>query len=232
MRARVAAIRQLTHNVRELCFELIDPPTIAFQAGQYVAMTIHPSAAAQAGASRAYSICSSPQGQKTFHLVANLVPGGEGSHYFFGLQVGDEVRLRGPTGHFVLDERTTRDYYFIATGTGIAPIRAMVLDQCARGITRSMTLLWGLRSEQDIYYQDEWTALAKRHPQFRFHLTLSQPQGAWRGLTGRVTVVLPDLLSSVNNLDVYLCGSQAMIHEVKTMVKTKGLCPIHTEKFY
>lgn len=229
IRAKVAQVRQLTHDVREVTFQLIEPDHVTFKAGQYVYLDFPHEGKT---ATRAYSICSAPIQRERLCLVANLVTGGPGSHYFFGLTEDTAVHLRGPTGQFVLDEQTARDYCFIATGTGIAPLYSMIRSLCERGATKPMRLLWGLRSERDLYYQDTLSALADRHPNFRFTTTLSQPSNGWRGSVGRVTAVLPHVVESVDNLDVYLCGSHHMIAEVKTLLRTKGLCPIHTEKFY
>lgn len=231
LHSQVTHVRQLTHDVREVTFALREPATVSFKAGQYLYLVVPPSGD-HLQTKRAYSLCSSPGGQQSITLLANLVRGGAGSTYFFALAEGDHVQMHGPSGHFTVDETTPRDYLFVATGTGIAPIRSMILATSERAPTKPMLLIWGLRSDRDLYYQDEFAELTRQQPHFRCVTTLSQPTDRWTGAIGRVTAVLPRLVTTARNLDVYLCGSQAMINEVKTAFRTIGLCPIHIEKFY
>jgi len=120
----------------------------------------------------------------------------------------------------------------VATGTGIAPIRSMLFDRLERGPSRAVTLFWGLRSERDLYYQDELETLARRHANFNFLTTLSRPEGSWKGQTGRVTRLVDERIASVDNLAVYLCGNSGMIKDVSAIINRRGLCPIYREKYY
>ena len=120
----------------------------------------------------------------------------------------------------------------MATGTGIAPIRSILLELCERGLQRSVSLYWGLRTEKDVYYQDELQRLANDNLKFRFLTTLSRPGDGWKGKIGRVTWYVAEEIQSVNNLAVYLCGNSGMLKDVTDILKTKGLCPIYREKYY
>jgi NAD(P)H-flavin reductase len=100
------------------------------------------------------------------------------------------------------------------------------------GSTRRITLVWGLRSERDLYYQDELTDLRDRLPQFSFTTTLSQPSANWSGSAGRVVPLVVSEIDTVANLDVYLCGNGSMIREVRDIIRRTGLCPIYTEQYY
>ena len=75
-------------------------------------------------------------------------------------------------------------------------------------------------------------ALGKRLPHFTFITTLSQPTGDWRGAIGRVTPLVEASVTSVANLDVFLCGNGGMIRDVRDIVRQKGLCPIRVEQYY
>lgn len=227
--ARVAAVRDLTHDVRQIDLALVDPPAIRFAAGQFVSFEVERSGFATP-ATRPYSIASPPHQQTAIELVLNRVPEGPGSSYLFGLQPGDDTRFTGPVGSFTL-RANPRDILFVATGTGIAPIRSMLWALAHEASTRAITLLWGLRSERDLYYQDELAELAARLPHFSFTTTLSQPAGGWTGHVGRV-LPLVDAIPSVANLEVYVCGSGGMIKDVRALVRAKGLCPIYTEQYY
>jgi NAD(P)H-flavin reductase len=150
----------------------------------------------------------------------------------YGLRIGDEVRFKGVAGMFYLRGAPGRDVLFVATGTGIAPIRSMLLDLLDRNDGRTATLFWGVRSERDLYYQDELHALARTHTNFSFEMTLSRPTGAWRGETGRVTRLVDQRVSGVGSLSAYVCGNARMIADVAAILNTKGLCPIYREKYY
>lgn len=229
--ARVDQIRNLTHDVREIGLRLTDPEEIHFKAGQFVSFDApHPKFPRPA--TRAYSIASPPSRKGRITLLLNLIPGGPGSTYLFGLKEGDEVHFKGPAGSFYLKEDGQRDLLFVATGTGIAPFRSMLDHLMESGFSRSATLYWGLRSQKDLYYQKELEALAKLQPSFRFVTTLSWPEPGWTGATGRVTKLVAEQVSSVTNLSIYLCGNSGMIGEVSSLITQKGLCPIRKEKWY
>lgn len=108
----------------------------------------------------------------------------------------------------------------------------MLLTQLERSSARSVTLIWGLRYEQDLYYQDELQVLAERYRQFSFVITLSRPGPTWTGAKGRVNGLIQEQVTSVRDLAVYLCGNNDMIKEVTATIQAKGLCPIHREKYY
>ncbi len=229
--ARVEQVRDLTHDVRELVLRLLDPPKIDFKAGQFVSFEVmHPRL--HRPVTRPYSIVSPPSRPEFITLLFNLVPGGPGSTYLFSLRTGDETRFKGPAGAFYVRDDPARDLLFVATGTGIAPFRSMIEDRLERGFERRITLYWGLRSERDVYYQNELDPLAKRHPNFAFVITLSRPQAQWTGEIGRVTKLVEERVTSVKNLAVYLCGNSGMIADVSALVNKKGLCPIYREKYY
>jgi NAD(P)H-flavin reductase len=228
---RVEHVRDLTYDVRELVLRLLDPPKIDFKAGQFVSFEVpHPTL--HRPVTRPYSIVSPPSRPDVITLLFNLVPGGPGSTYLFSLRPGDETRFKGPAGAFYVRDDPARDLLFVATGTGIAPIRSMIEDRLERGFARRITLYWGLRSERDVYYREELGALAERHPHFSYIITLSRPQGRWTGEIGRVTKLVEERLTSVKNLAVYLCGNSGMIRDVTALVNRKGLCPIYREKYY
>lgn len=229
--ARVERVKTLTHDVREITFQLIEPLEIPFKAGQFVSFDVpHPTSPRPV--TRAYSIASPPSQKSRITLLLNLIPGGPGSTYLFSLKEGDATRFKGPAGSFYLKEDGARDLLFVATGTGVAPFRSMLDHLLDSGFSRSATLYWGLRSQKDLYYQQEFEALAGQRPNFRFITTLSRPEPGWTGATGRVTKLIAERIASVTNLSVYLCGNSGMIGEVSALIGQRGLCPIRKEKWY
>lgn len=141
---------------------------------------------------RAYSISSAPAGNR-FELCVNRVENGFFSNHLADLTdlpPGATIQIHGPHGHFVLEEPIT-DSIFVATGTGVAPMRAYTqwlfpADGPDRSQGKEIWLVYGTRYETDIYYHDEFAALAQRVPNFHYLPTLSRSQPEWKGLRGYV----------------------------------------------
>jgi len=229
--AQVESIKNLTHDVRQLDLRLIEPKSITFKPGQFISFEMpHP----QTGhlVTRAYSIASQPSRPDVITLLFNLVPGGSGSGFLFDLKTGDKTHFKGPAGRFYLREDPGRELLFIASGTGIAPIRSMLLANAERSDPRPATLFWGLRSQRDLYYQEELVDLTRRIPTLTAITTLSRPEPGWSGESGRVLRLIEERIASVKNLSVYLCGNSSMIADATTLLQKRGLCPIYREKYY
>jgi CDP-4-dehydro-6-deoxyglucose reductase, E3 len=229
--AKVINIRQLTHDVRQIDLQLIEPKEIVFKGGQFISFEV-PDARSGRTVTRPYSIASGPGSPDRVSLLLNLVPGGPGSSHLFGLREGQTTNFSGPAGNFYLRDEPARELLFVATSTGIAPIRSMLLANADRPNPYRATLFWGLRSQRDLYYQDELARLGATHPNFSFIITLSRPESGWSGVTGRVTDLVQQHIGDVKRLAVYLCGNSGMIKEVTSMIQAKGLCPIYREKYY
>lgn len=227
----VSRVRDLTHDVRELELTLCEPKEVVFKAGQFISFEV-PKEGHPYPVTRPYSIASPPSISNRVLLLFNLVSGGPGSSYLYGLREGDPVIFTGPAGSFHLREDPTKRMVFVATGTGIAPFRSMILSALERDGTQPLTLFWGVRSERDLYYQEEFQDLADRYPHFSFVTTLSQPGPEWTGVRGRVSSLIQERVASVLNLAVYLCGNGNMIKDVTAYIQSKGLCPIYREKYY
>jgi CDP-4-dehydro-6-deoxyglucose reductase len=217
-RARLARVEPLTETTKHFEFEVLGPKPFSFTAGQFISL-YH----AHDGAddNRAYSIASAPRTPDRFDLCLNRVPGGHFSNYLCDLARGAAIEFEGPFGFFVL-RQPPRDSLFVATGTGIAPIRGMLHDLFARGTDRSVWLLFGVRYPNTILYRDEFDALAVQHPNFRFLPTLSRAPAGWPGLRGHVQEHLDTLLAENSALDVYLCGLKAMVDDVRARLKARG----------
>jgi NAD(P)H-flavin reductase len=227
----VESIENLTHDVRRLDLRLIEPKTTAFKPGQFISFEmLHPRTGQLV--TRPYSIASSPSQPDVITLLFNLVSCGPGSTYLFSLKEGEETRFKGPAGHFYLREDPGRGLLFVATGTGIAPIRSMMLATAERPDPRPATFFWGLRSQRDLYGQEELAELTRRSSTFSAITTLSRPETGWSGESGRVLRLIEERIASVKNLAVYLCGNSAMIADATSLLQKKGLCPIYREKYY
>ena len=229
--SKVIAVRQLTHDVRQIDLGLIEPAEITFKAGQFVSFEV-PDSRTGRSVTRPYSIVSPPSSTRTISLLLNLVPQGPGSTYLFGLREGDRTSFAGPAGNFYLREDPTRDLLFVATGTGIAPFRSMLSANAERPHPAGTLLYWGLRSQRDIYYEDELSRMNRDGSGSPFIITLSRSEPGWTGASGRVTTLVEREIRDVKRLAVYLCGNSGMITDVTRIIQSKGLCPIFREKYY
>jgi len=238
--AKLSDKRQLTHNVWEFDFELLNNCECKFEPGQFVNIDIpHP----EKRVVRSYSIASTPAKTDGFTLCIKLIDG-LGSKYFDSLEVGSEVTGMGPFGIFVTKDDYCENLLMIATGTGVAPMKSMLEHQFKRNCDNHMVLFFGVRHEKDVFYDELFTDMDKAHDNFDYYLTLSQPEGNWEGLDGRVTTLIeqfkedekfaPGADLDLENLRVLLCGSGAMIEQVSDMFKEMGMAEdkIHHEKFF
>ena len=229
--AQVESIENLTHDVRRIDLRLIEPKTIAFKPGQFISFEM-PDPQTGRLLTRAYSIASQPSRSGVITLLFNLVSGGPGSGFLFHLKAGEKTQFKGPAGHFYLREDPERELLFVASGTGIAPIRSMLLANAERSNPRPATLFWGLRSQRDLYDQEELAELTSQTPTLTVITTLSRPEPGWLGESGRVLRLIEERITSVKNLAVYLCGNSGMIADATSLLQKKGLCPIYREKYY
>jgi ferredoxin-NADP reductase len=138
---------------------------------------------------RAYSIASAPSANR-FDLCLNRVEGGFFSNLLPDLAVGQTIQVEGPLGFFTLREPVT-DSILVATGTGVAPLRGFLQwlfpqDGPDRSNGPEIWLVYGTRNEGEIYYREEFEALAARHSNFRYLVTLSRAPEEWSGLRGYV----------------------------------------------
>jgi CDP-4-dehydro-6-deoxyglucose reductase len=129
--------------------------------------------------------------------------------------------MRPPLGHFT-PRQPFRDSVFIATGTGVVPVRAMLQAEPVRSAGASVTLLFGARLEESILFRDEFEALAGAWSAFRFWPTLTRPGAGWTGRAGRVQQHLDEALGGRLDLDVYVCGLKAMVNDVRENLKSRG----------
>lgn len=217
MRARLLESRELALEVRHFVFELPEVERFEFVPGQFLSFV------AEIGdnpITRAYSLAAPPNANR-FELCLNRVREGRFSPYLFDLAAGAEVQMTGPYGMFVL-RRPVNDSVFVATGTGIAPIRAILLHHLPRELDHRFTLIFGVRYERGILYSAEFEAMARDYPNFRFWPTLSRPEPEWTGRTGHVQQHLFDAAGSRRDLDFYICGLKAMVDDVRALLKTSG----------
>jgi ferredoxin-NADP reductase len=143
--ARVAAIHEVAPGVIVIDAAMVEPPTLEFQAGQFISIRIDD----EGDVRRSYTMISSPARKDGFELLVKLVSGGAASGHFGGMKVGDELHFTGPMGFFVIDAAHGGDSVLVATGAGIAA--ALPMAKVAKGNTK---LLWSVRRDEDLYLVD------------------------------------------------------------------------------
>ena len=225
-RARVERIRSLTGEIKELRLRLIEPDTITFKAGQYIQFQVPEYEEGTESVYRAYSIASASHEPSSITLVVTKVPEGLATTFIHEvLREGDEVSFNGPYGEFYLRD-SEREILLVATGSGLAPIMSILYQVAEEKIPRKVTLIFGARHREGLFYVEEIEALKKEIPHLEFIPTLSRPQeeDRWEGERGRVTDVLEKIVRDGTNKEAYLCGNPAMVNSCVELLTTgKGV---------
>ncbi len=166
-RAVLRRVVSLTPSTKHFEWEAIEGGAFEFYAGQFVSLEVPRNAEPEA---RPYSIASAPRDDSCFDLCLNRVEGGFVSNYLCDLEANAIVNMKGPHGSFVVSQPVEQDLVFIATGTGIAPIRGMLEEIFASGkpLSRDVWLLFGVRHPETILYREEFEAWAASHPAISF----------------------------------------------------------------
>jgi CDP-4-dehydro-6-deoxyglucose reductase len=194
-------------------------------AGQYVTLTLDD------GVAYAFSVASpfSEQQPSRFEIAAAR---GTTAADLLELPLGGEVQVSGPNGSLVW--KGDQPSLLIATGTGISPLRAIVLEQLARAATDELWLLFGCRDATEELWGEELSRLAARHPRFRFLPTHSQPLPGYAGRVGRVQSYIEELVPRPDPaLRVYLCGHTPMVNDCTERLLRAGVAAhnIHGESY-
>jgi len=230
-KARVSDHSLIKGKFQWVQFELVEPNQIEFTAGQYIMLNI-PGMAAK----RDYSIASPPASNTQLDILVDVGPQGDGSLFLQSLNPGEEVNFMAPGGQFVIaDDPVETKLVMIATGSGISAIRSMILDLLQTKLDkRPITLQWGLRYVEDIFWEDEFRLLEKEFENFNFDLVLSKAPHGWPLCAGHVTACLEKHYQDYTQTGYYLCGNQTMIQEVTQFLAQKNVAPanVHFEKFY
>jgi len=228
----VSRIEQLTPTIKGIFLKLDQP--LHFQAGQYVQVEIP-----GVDAARAFSIANSPAQVKAsneIELNVRLVAGGAGTTWLHQrLSVGDRLRISGPYGRFFVRKSASLPLLFMAGGSGLSSPRSMILDLLEGGSTLPVTLVYGQRSGEELYYDDEFRALAAQHSNFTYLPALSEPgQAPWSGARGFVhEAAKTHFANDFSGQKAYLCGPPVMIEACISALMQGRLYErdIYTEKF-
>ena len=230
MPVRVNSLERVSHDVIVLNLQLPASDTFQYHAGQYVEFLLRD------GDRRSYSMANAPHtqvGQPRMELHLRHMPGGKFTdHVFSAMKEKDILRIEGPYGSFFLREDSDKPMVLLASGTGFAPIKALIEHMQFKGIKREATLYWGGRRPADLY-QSAWIeARLAEMPNLRYVPVVSDalPEDAWTGRTGFVHKAVLEDFPDLSGHQVYACGAPIVVESARAEYSTlAGLPP---EEFF
>lgn len=221
MPTRVTSLQKVSHDVMVLKLQMPANDVFAYHAGQYIEFLL------QGGLRRSYSMASAPHlvGQG-LELHVRHMPGGTFTDHVFGaMKERDILRIEGPYGSFYLREDSAKPIVLLASGTGFAPIKAIIEHLQFKGSTRAVTLYWGGRRPADLYMDDWVKAKLAEMPNLRYVPVVSnaQPEDNWQGRTGFVHRAVLQDLPDLSGHQVYACGAPIVVDSARTDYVKSGL---------
>jgi len=227
MPARVNALERLSHDVMLIRLQLPANDPFVYHAGQYVEFILRD------GARRSYSMANARHNGPMVDLHVRHMPGGRFTDHVFGAMKEKEIlRIEGPFGSFYLREGSDKPMVLLASGTGFAPIKALIEHMQFQKITRPATLYWGGRRPEDLY-QDAWVrAQLEQMPNLSYVPVVSNatPQDAWTGRTGFVHKAVIEDLPDLSGYQVYACGAPIVVDSAR--LDYSDLAGLPEDEFY
>ncbi|AKJ30572.1 CDP-6-deoxy-delta-3,4-glucoseen reductase [Caldimonas brevitalea] len=230
MPCRVSSLEKRAPDVAVLKLQLPANDQLKYHAGQYVEFILRD------GARRSYSMANAPHTQAEkpgIELHIRHMPGGRFTDHVFGAMKEKEIlRMEGPFGSFFLREDSDKPIVLLASGTGFAPIKAIVEHMQFKGIQRPAVLYWGCRSRQDLYLHEWAEQAAAEMPHLRYVPVLSEPkpEDDWQGRTGFVHQVVMQDLPDLSGHQVYACGAPVMVESAQRDFVAR--CGLPEAEFY
>lgn len=224
MPVRVLSLEKLSHDVMHVQLQLPATEPMRYHAGQYVEFLLRD------GSRRAYSMANAPHtlvaAQPAVSLHIRHMPGGKFTDHVFGAMKEKEIqRVEGPFGSFFLREDSDSPMVFLASGTGFAPIKALIEHMQHQGITRPTRLYWGGRRPSDLYMNDWVMAQLAHMPHLQYIPVVSDalPEDHWTGRTGFVHPAVLQDTPSLAGHQVYACGAPIVVDSARRDYLAHGL---------
>jgi CDP-4-dehydro-6-deoxyglucose reductase, E3 len=225
---RVQRLERLADDVMALHLKLPANERLQFLAGQYIEFLL------KDGSRRSFSMANPPHHAELVELHVRHVPGGQFTEHVFGkMKERDILRFEGPLGTFFLREDCAKPIVFVASGTGFAPIKAMLEDVFHKGgATRPMVLYWGGRRPKDLYMSELPQRWAAEHGNFGYVPVISDglPEDTWTGRTGFVHRAVMHDFPDLSGHQVYACGVPVMVDAAKS--DFTAVCRLPEEDFF
>jgi CDP-4-dehydro-6-deoxyglucose reductase len=230
MPCRVSSIMRPAPDVAIVRLQLPANVVLQYHAGQYVEFILRD------GARRSYSMANAPHTQSEspgIELHIRHMSGGKFTdHVFSAMKEKEILRMEGPYGSFFLREDSTKPMVLLASGTGLAPIKAIVEHLRFKNVSRPAVLYWGCRSKADLYLHDWAEKMADEIPKFTYVPVLSEarPEDGWTGRTGFVHHAVMADLPDLSGHQVYACGAPIMVESAHRDFVAQ--CGLPEEEFY
>ena len=223
MPTRVTLLEKKSPDVMRLLLQLPASEVFQYHAGQYVEFLL------PGGLRRSYSMANAPHTQATspaLELHIRHMPGGKFTDMVFGsLKEREILRIEGPYGSFYLREESAKPIILLASGTGFAPIKALIEHLQFKGSSRPATFYWGGRRPSDLYMDDWVRAKLLEMPSLRYVPVVSdaQPQDGWAGRTGFVHLAVLQDFADLSGFQVYACGAPVVVDSARRDYLLAGL---------
>ena len=227
MPSRVAALERKSHDVMLVRLQLPANDPFVYHAGQYVEFILRD------GARRSYSMANAPHLGPGVELHIRHMPGGKFTDHVFGTMKEKEIqRIEGPFGSFYLREDSDKPMVLLASGTGFAPIKALIEHMQFQNIQRPATLYWGGRRPEDLYMDDWVQAKLAELPHLAYVPVISNatPDDNWNGRTGFVHRAVLEDFPDLSGYQVYACGAPIVIDSARK--DYSDLAGLPEEEFY
>ena len=227
MPSRVTALEKKSHDVMLVKLQLPANDTFRYHAGQYVEFILRD------GARRSYSMANAPHNGPGVELHIRHMPGGKFTDHVFGAMKEKEIlRVEGPYGSFYLRDDSAKPMVLLASGTGFAPIKAVIEHMQFKGITRPATLYWGGRRPADLYLDDWVQAQLAVMPNLKYVPVISNalPEDGWTGRTGFVHKAVLEDFPDLSGHQVYACGAPIVVDSARADYTALGGLP--PDEFY
>lgn len=219
---KVEKIIDHTPTVRELVIKAAEPAQFSFRAGQFV--MLHVPQTAGKPALRAYSIASDDRDKSGFRLLFKYVDNGIASTFVWALKGEETLQFTGPFGKVFFQEPPTEQVVFLNTGTGLSQHLCYLLSKKEQYPLLKYRMLFGVRSEKDMYLKDELEVLSKELNDFKYEFVLSRPGETWTGKKGYIQNFLNEYEYKKTPTTFYMCGNGGMIKEVKhQLIEVDGI---------
>jgi CDP-4-dehydro-6-deoxyglucose reductase, E3 len=225
--SRVQAMERAADDVIILSLKLPANERLQFLAGQYIEFLL------KDGKRRSYSMANAPHDDAFVQLHIRHMAGGHFTEHVFGkMKERDILRFEGPLGSFFLREESAKPIIMVASGTGFAPIKAVIEHAIYRDNKRPIALYWGGRRPKDIYMMalcEKWAASV---PGFKFVPVVSDalPEDNWKGRTGFVHRAALDDFTDMSGHQVYACGAPIVVDSARKDFVGRSKLP--EEEFY
>ncbi|MET1115026.1 MAG: 2Fe-2S iron-sulfur cluster-binding protein [Comamonas sp.] len=221
--ARVAELGLHTPDIHHLVLELPDGHDVRYVPGQYLNILLAD------GQARSFSMASPVQGNRVSLQIRRIAGGQFTDRMLAGMRVGELLQVELPHGNFYHHAKDDQPMVLAATGTGFAPIKAILESLLDNEDCPPIHFYWGMRSERDLYLLDEIQAWSSRLYEFTFVPVLSRPSDSWAGRRGYVQDAIAEDFDDLSEHSVYLCGSARMIEDARAML---ALCGAPMDKIY